>query len=194
MQKTTPRRRHVARLLSTLSIVSVLTLATVGSASAQAAPTPAAPVTLDQARAAAMTANAGDGITAIYIPAQQTLVVIGTAQDDAIAVKRNAAGRIVVNGGAVPIHWDQADGRQHDRPRSVRSGRQRRHLVRRIERRAAERPDLGGDSTDTVTFEGVGGLGVLLSSQQWCRHRARRARYALVLLRRPGDREPRGQA
>ena len=88
---------------SSISIVSLLALATVGSASAQAAPSPAAPVTLDQARAAAKAANAGDGITAIYIPAQQTLVVVGTAGDDSISVKRNAAGKIVVNNGAVPI-------------------------------------------------------------------------------------------
>jgi len=103
MPTNTPRRRQVARILSSISIVSVLTLATVGSASAQAAPTPAAPVTLDQARSAAKAANAGDGITAIYIPAQQTLVVVGTDGDDSIAIKRNAAGKIVVNNGAVPI-------------------------------------------------------------------------------------------
>jgi Ca2+-binding RTX toxin-like protein len=60
-------------------------------------------VTLDQARAAAKAANASDGITAIFIPAQQTLVVVGTAGDDSISVKRNAAGKIVINNGAVAI-------------------------------------------------------------------------------------------
>jgi Ca2+-binding RTX toxin-like protein len=103
MHNTTPRGRNVVRLLSNLSIVSLLTLVTVGSASAQAESTPAAPVTLDQARAAARAANAVDGISTIYIPAQQTLVVVGTAGNDSILVKRNAAGKIVVNNGAVPI-------------------------------------------------------------------------------------------
>jgi Ca2+-binding RTX toxin-like protein len=40
---------------------------------------------------------------AVYIAPQQILAVVGTAQDDNITVSRDAAGRLLVNGGAVPV-------------------------------------------------------------------------------------------
>jgi len=74
-------------------------------------------VTLDEARAAvealapprnaltidAFAGAASTGITAVFIPIAHDLAVIGTAQDDTITVSRDAAGKLLVNGGAVRI-------------------------------------------------------------------------------------------
>jgi Ca2+-binding RTX toxin-like protein len=41
--------------------------------------------------------------TATYVPAQFKLAVTGTTGNDAVTVSRNAAGTLLVNGGAVPV-------------------------------------------------------------------------------------------
>jgi Ca2+-binding RTX toxin-like protein len=113
-------------------VASALSLTSVASASAQALrpgvpveqldtisvpKLPARALTLEQARAAiqaavgeqktltgeASAALAGNSITAVFLAPAQILAVVGTAQDDTIVVTRNAAGRILVNGGAVPV-------------------------------------------------------------------------------------------
>ena len=47
-------------------------------------------------------------ISATFSPAAGLLTVIGDAQDNTIAVSRNAAGSILVNGGAVKVLGGQA--------------------------------------------------------------------------------------
>jgi hypothetical protein len=42
-------------------------------------------------------------ITATYIPAQFRLAVLGTTAAESVTVSRNAAGTLLVNGGAVPV-------------------------------------------------------------------------------------------
>ena len=42
-------------------------------------------------------------VTAVFTPSIGTLSVIGDAQDNTIVVSRNAAGNLLVNGGAVPV-------------------------------------------------------------------------------------------
>src|SRR5262249_1278186 len=108
---------------------SALSLLTVASASAQSlapglptqlGPIPGLPtapgmpptqgITLDQSRAAyqalAAPTNqvpaASDTITAVFLPTVGVLSVMGTAGDDSIVVSRDAAGRLLVNGGAIP--------------------------------------------------------------------------------------------
>ena len=54
-----------------------------------------------------------------------------TASTITITVSRDAAGQILVNGGAVPVLGGQADGRQHDADPGVRPGRQRHDHARR---------------------------------------------------------------
>ena len=46
---------------------------------------------------------AAGGVTAVYIASAQALAVIGNAQDNAVTVSRDAAGKLLVNGGAVPV-------------------------------------------------------------------------------------------
>jgi Ca2+-binding RTX toxin-like protein len=69
-------------------------------------------VPLDQAQAAfnalstqtgAIAAPAAGGISAVFISPVGVLTVIGTGQADTIVVSRDAAGKLLVNGGAVPI-------------------------------------------------------------------------------------------
>jgi Ca2+-binding RTX toxin-like protein len=47
-------------------------------------------------------------VTAVFIPGQGTLAVHGDAADNAITVSRDAAGNLLVNGGAVPIRGGTA--------------------------------------------------------------------------------------
>src|SRR5260221_13030230 len=42
-------------------------------------------------------------VTAAYVPFAHTLAVFGDSLDNQIVVSRDAAGKILVNGGAVPI-------------------------------------------------------------------------------------------
>ena len=78
---------------------------------------PAEGVTLEQALAAAQTIGgprkgaaleqattlAFGGIIAVFIAPLGILAVIGNAQDNTIVVSRDAAGKLLFNGGAVPI-------------------------------------------------------------------------------------------
>src|SRR5436305_6208185 len=123
-----PRRRG-ARMLASVLLASAVGLGTVASTSAQSASpvhhgSPGKPptrgVTVDQARAAiddalkserklqsaspnASAALASNSVTAIYVASAHDLAVVGTAQDDSITVSRDAAGKLLVNGGAVRI-------------------------------------------------------------------------------------------
>jgi Ca2+-binding RTX toxin-like protein len=72
-------------------------------------------VTLAQARAAyqalatpSLAASASTGITASYMAPVGVLAVVGTTLDDTITVSRDAAGNLLVNGGAVPIQGPTA--------------------------------------------------------------------------------------
>jgi Ca2+-binding RTX toxin-like protein len=72
-------------------------------------------VTLAQARAAyqalatpTLAAAASTGITASYMAPVGVLAVVGTTLDDTISVSRDAAGNLLVNGGAVPIQGPTA--------------------------------------------------------------------------------------
>ena len=125
---------------------------------------------------------------------EQTLVVIGTAQGDAIAVKRNAAGRIVVNGGAVPILGTKptvdnttvlevfGQGGSDDISFDESNGALPNGLVS------------GGDGTDTVTFEGGAASETFMLSRNGVGIARVGRDHALALLRRPRDhREPGGQ-
>jgi Ca2+-binding RTX toxin-like protein len=56
-----------------------------------------------QTTAASSTLVAGAQVSAVYMPSVQVLAVIGSAQDDTLTVSRNAAGKVLVNGGAVSI-------------------------------------------------------------------------------------------
>ena len=78
-------------------------------------------------------------VTASFSPAGGVLTVFGDALDNTITISRNAAGTILVNGGAVPIQGGTADGRQYQPDPGVRPGRQRHDHARRNQRRAAAR-------------------------------------------------------
>ncbi len=48
-----------------------------------------------------------------FIPGTGMLATFGDDLDNNIVISRNAAGQLLVNGGAVAIHRRHADGRQH---------------------------------------------------------------------------------
>jgi hypothetical protein len=58
-------------------------------------------------------------VTATFTPGAGVLTVIGDAQDNTITIDRNAAGNILVNGGAVAITG--AGRRPSPTPRSSRA-------------------------------------------------------------------------
>jgi Ca2+-binding RTX toxin-like protein len=58
--------------------------------------------------AAGQAAAAPTGITAVYMAPVGVLSVIGTSLADVITVSRDAAGNILVNGGAVPVQGPRA--------------------------------------------------------------------------------------
>jgi Ca2+-binding RTX toxin-like protein len=70
---------------------------------------PATGLTLEQTQAAYKLLSAQGGaavsgpISAVFLPGVGALSIFGSAQDDTIVVSRNAAGNLLVNGGAVPI-------------------------------------------------------------------------------------------
>ncbi len=133
MKWSLPRPRTRARLVASLVMASAVSLLSVAAASAQtlkptdatgsSLPTtlspipgvstapgqpPAMGVPLDQAQTAykalsSQSASGGAGISAVYIAPVGVLTVIGTGQADALVVSRDAAGRLLVNAGAVPI-------------------------------------------------------------------------------------------
>ena len=76
-------------------------------------------------------------VTATFSAAQGVLTVIGDAHDNTIVVSRDAAGSILVNGGAVTILGGKRHGRQHQPDPDLRPGRQRQPLPRRDQRRLA---------------------------------------------------------
>ena len=61
----------------------------------------------------------------------------GDAADNTITISRNAAGNILVNGGAVPILGGTPTVANTDPDPGLRPGRQRHHHARRSQRRAA---------------------------------------------------------
>ena len=78
-------------------------------------------------------------IKASFSPTAGLLSVFDDNADDTITISRDAAGQILVNGGAVSVEGGHADGRQHRADPGVRPGRQRHDHARRDQRRAAGR-------------------------------------------------------
>ena len=66
-------------------------------------------------------------ITATFSPTSQILSAFGDNLNNTITFSRNAAGTILVNGGAVAVIGRHADGRQHRADPGLRPGRQRHH-------------------------------------------------------------------
>ena len=64
---------------------------------------------------AATSVPANAAITATFSPGSGVLTVFGDSPDNTITVSRNAAGKILVNGGAVAVTGRHADRRQHRR-------------------------------------------------------------------------------
>jgi Ca2+-binding RTX toxin-like protein len=56
----------------------------------------------------ALTSTASAAVTATFQPGPGMLAVFGDALDNTITISRDAAGKILVNGGAVPIHGGTA--------------------------------------------------------------------------------------
>ena len=52
-------------------------------------------------------------VTANFLPSSGVLSVFGDSLDNTITTSRNAAGKILVNGGAVADRGRHRDGRQH---------------------------------------------------------------------------------
>ena len=77
-------------------------------------------------------------VTATFSAAQGVLTVIGDAQDNTIAVSRDAAGSILVNSGAVTIQGGKATVANTSAHPALRAGRQRQPLPRRDQRRLAD--------------------------------------------------------
>ena len=67
------------------------------------------------------------------------LTVFGDNADNAITISRNAAGAILVNGGAIAVARRHADSGQHDADLGLRPRRQRCDRARRGQRCAAAR-------------------------------------------------------
>ena len=79
-------------------------------------------------------------ITASFFPSAGVLSVFDDNLNNTIVASRDAAGNILINGGAVAVTGGTADGRQHLHDPGVRHRRQRHDLARRNQRRAARRP------------------------------------------------------
>ena len=79
-------------------------------------------------------------VTSTFDPGTGILATTGDGLDNAITTSRNAAGNILVNGGAVPILGGAAHGRQHQPDPGVRPGRQRHDRARPNQRGPARRP------------------------------------------------------
>ena len=63
-------------------------------------------------------------VTAVFSPGTGVLTVLGDNLNNNVTVSRNAAGKILVNGGAVSIVGGTADGREHEPDPGVRPRRQ----------------------------------------------------------------------
>ena len=61
-------------------------------------------------------------IKASFSPGAGLLSVFGDAAKNTVTVSRNAAGTLLVNGGAVAVAGGPVDSRQYRRDRSVRPG------------------------------------------------------------------------
>ena len=91
-------------------------------------------------------------ISASFLPAAGVLTVLGDAKDNSIVVNRDAAGTILVNGGAVTSPGRHSHRRQHESDPGVRPGRQRHHLPRREPTVPCRKANLfGGAGNDTLT-------------------------------------------
>ena len=78
-------------------------------------------------------------ISATFNSTSSLLTVIGDNLDNTITVSRDAAGKILVNGGAVAVDGRHAHRRQHQPDPGLRPGRQRHDHPRRGQRRPAAR-------------------------------------------------------
>ena len=61
-------------------------------------------------------------IKASFSPGAGLLSVFGDAAKNTVTVSRNAAGSLLVNGGAVSVAGGNHDSRQYRRDRGVRAG------------------------------------------------------------------------
>ena len=52
-------------------------------------------------------------ITASFLPGARVLSVFGDSLGNNVKASRDAAGRILINGGAVTVRWWHPDRRQH---------------------------------------------------------------------------------
>ena len=91
---------------------------------------------------------AANSITATYSPA--TAVGDRRRADNGVVLSRDAAGRILVNDGAVAIKGGTPTVANTLRSRRMAKAR-RRHHGQRGERRVAERQQRGGAGNDTLT-------------------------------------------
>ena len=95
-------------------------------------------------------------VSAIFSPGGHVLAVFGDAGNNTITVSRDAAGRILVNGGAVHITGRHADGGEYGADPGVRPRRQRQDHARRNQRGAASAPI---SSAAPATTRSTGGSG-----------------------------------
>jgi hypothetical protein len=76
-------------------------------------------------------------VSANFVPGTGVLTTTGDDLDNTMTTSRNAAGSILVNGGAVAIVGGTPTVRQYHPDQHVGPRRQRHDLVRRGDRRAA---------------------------------------------------------
>jgi len=79
------------------------------------------------------------------------LSIFGDANKNSVIVSRDAAGRILINGGAVKILGGTATVAKHHQHPDVRPRRQRHNRGRRIQRCDAAALMFGGNGNDTMT-------------------------------------------
>ena len=107
-QPLQPVETAVAGVPTTLSVIPGL------SATPDQPPTIGVPLNQAQAAFRALSSRATSvasptsPISAVFLAPVGVLSVIGTAQNDTIVVSRDAAGKLLVNGGAVPIQGPTA--------------------------------------------------------------------------------------
>ena len=77
-------------------------------------------------------------VTATFVPGAGALSIFGDNLDNNIAVSRDAAGNILINGGAVAINGGSANGRQYCADPGIRASWQRPNRTGRGEWRTSK--------------------------------------------------------
>ena len=88
-------------------------------------------------------------VSSTFVPATGVLTTTGDNLDNAITTSRNAAGNILVNGGAVAIQGGTPTVANTTADPGVRPGRQRHDHARRSQRRAAAAPTCSAATATT---------------------------------------------